>query len=115
MIVSGDVTATILRTERFEVVGSTGITWASGDLMQSFFGIDGTQSAASGLPQFDAGSGLRDVGMQFGANYKLNDSWSVFGGGGYGRLLGDAKRSPLVSQRGARNQAGGAVGVIYSF
>ena len=40
---------------------------------------------------------------------------SVFATGQYSRLLGDFKRSPIVSQRGSANQWLGAVGLAYTW
>jgi outer membrane scaffolding protein for murein synthesis (MipA/OmpV family) len=40
---------------------------------------------------------------------------SIFGLGQYSRLVGDFKRSPIVSQRGSANQWIGALGLAYTW
>jgi len=39
---------------------------------------------------------------------------SIFGVGQYSRLVGDFKRSPIVSERGSANQWTGAFGLAYT-
>jgi outer membrane protein len=113
LVVIGDVQSGIYKTENLTVVVSLSSSWSDGRYMDSFFGINGMQSLASGLPVFNAGSGLKDVKGGFGANYNLSDHWSVMGFAGYSRLLGDANNSPLVKLRGSPNQF--ASGVFASF
>ena len=45
----------------------------------------------------------------------LLHGFSVFGLGQYSRLVGDFKRSPIVSQRGSANLWVGALGLAYSW
>lgn len=87
-----------------------------GDNFQSaYFGVDAAQSAASGLPQFDAGGGLHSYGVGGAVILPItrdNSASAVFVAG-YDRLAGDAADAPLVVQRGARDQL--MVGVFFSF
>ena len=74
---------------------------------------------ASGLPVFNAGGGMKN----WKAGLLLNQSVtgdllhgvSVFGFGQYSRLVGDFKRSPIVSQRGSASQWLGAAGLAYTW
>jgi outer membrane protein len=45
----------------------------------------------------------------------LLGGFSIFGIGQYSRLVGDFKRSPIVSMRGSASQWLGAVGVAYTW
>ncbi len=98
-------------------VVSTGISssWGDDDYMQGFYGVTSGQAASSGLAQFDADSGLKDVGVQLGASYEMAENWLVSGQAGYQRLLNDAADSPLVDDRGSPHQFRALFGVAYRF
>lgn len=87
----------------------------SDNFQSAYFGVNAAQSAASGLPQFDAGGGLHSYGV--GAAFILpitrDNSASAVLVAGYDRLAGDAADAPLVVQRGARDQA--SIGLYFSF
>jgi outer membrane scaffolding protein for murein synthesis (MipA/OmpV family) len=84
-----------------------------------YFTISPTDSTASGLPVFNAGGGMKN----WKAGLLLNQSvtgdllggFSIFGAGQYSRLVGDFKRSPIVSLRGSASQWIGAVGLAYTW
>jgi len=71
------------------------------------------------LPVFNAGGGIKDWKASLLLNQSLTGDLthglSVFGMGSYSRLLGDFKRSPIVSERGSASQWIGAVGLAYTF
>lgn len=81
----------------------------------AYFGINAEQSLASGLPLFDASGGLHSYGV--GATFILpltrDNGMSAVFITGYDRLAGDAAASPLVRQRGSRNQA--SVGLFFRY
>jgi outer membrane scaffolding protein for murein synthesis (MipA/OmpV family) len=83
--------------------------------MDSFFGIDGAQSAASGLEPFEAEAGLKDVGLSLRLNYGLTERWSILASGEYRRLLGDAADSPIVADEGSADQLQSFVALGYRF
>lgn len=90
------------------------------DFANYYYTITPAGSAASGLPVFNADSGWKSLGGTiFGVidldGNALNGGWSVIALGGYTRLLGDAKRSPITSIRGSANQWFGSIGVGYTF
>jgi len=78
------------------LTGGISVDWADGDYNQAFFGIDATQSAASGLSQYSAGSGFKSVNVDLGFAKPLGKNWGLTGGVTYSVLLGDAKDSPVV-------------------
>ena len=73
------------------------------------------QSAASGLPLFDAKGGVRSVGAGTQARYFWTPQFATHAFVEYERLTGDAASSPLVEQRGTPNQLTFGVGATHSF
>ncbi|MEP0449124.1 MAG: MipA/OmpV family protein [Parasphingorhabdus sp.] len=85
-----------------------------------YFSISPAGSAASGLPTFTATSGWKNAGVTMLTAVDLdgdatNGGFGLIFLGGYSRILGDPKRSPVTSIRGSANQWFGAVGVGYTF
>jgi outer membrane protein len=115
MLADIDVSLAVYRTQTVSVGARLGTTWASKKYMGKYFGISAPQAAASGLPAYVAGSGLKDIGISVGSEIKLTERWAVVVNAGAERLLSKAKNSPLVALRGSPNQLTfGAFGV-YSF
>jgi MipA family protein len=102
-------------TERWRFDASVGSTWASEDYMSSYFGIDAGDAARSGLDQFSADEGFKDVSFGGALTYRLFERWSVSGLASYTRLLGDAADSPLVEDVGNENQFFAGALVNYRF
>jgi outer membrane scaffolding protein for murein synthesis (MipA/OmpV family) len=102
-------------SEKLRLRTSLDTTWASSDYMKTFFSIDATQSANSGIAQYDAGSGFKHVGASLMADYSINREWAGFATLRYKRLLGDAADSPIVTNLGARDQVSASVGIKYRF
>lgn len=90
-------------------------TWASKEYMNTFFGISRFQSMQSGLAQFDANSGIRDVSFNLGTAYKFDEHWSVSAQAIYQHLLGDAADSPIVRDVGSENNFILGLGLNYTF
>lgn len=81
----------------------------------AYFGVDGAQSVASGLPTFAPSGGLHSYGLGATAIIPLtaDNAWTAVIVAGYDRLTGDAAASPLVRQRGAEDQA--SLGLFLSY
>ena len=79
-------------------------TYADGDYMNAYFSVDGGDAARSGLKEYDAESGFKDVGLHLNADYNIYENWSVMGLFRYTRLVGDAEDSPVVDDEGDENQ-----------
>jgi outer membrane scaffolding protein for murein synthesis (MipA/OmpV family) len=72
------------------------------------------------LPIFSADGGLNRISTFSILSYDLdrnalNGGWSVYGVGGYSRLLGDAADTPFTSERGSANQFIAGLGLGYTF
>lgn len=93
---------------------------ADDDYGRYYYSVTPAQSAASGLPQYQADGGWDSVsaGMLVGWDLSgdLRDGgWAVFAIGSYSRMLGDGRRTPYTAQRGDADQWLGGAGVAYTF
>ena len=91
---------------------SLGTTWASDDYMESFFGVSSQQSADSGLKEYKAEAGIKDISLSMTAGYSLTNRWRLGGKVEYKRLVGDAGDSPIVQDE---NQFLVGIGISYHF
>ena len=99
---------------QFAAVGvSLGTSYGSGNYADSYFSVTPGGAAASGLQAFDADAGFRDVRATAMFVQPVSPRILLGVGALYGRLLGDAGDSPIVGERGSRDQfifgLGGAV------
>lgn len=81
----------------------------------AYFGVNAVGAAATGLPTYAASSGLSSAEVGVSARYLFSPNWGLTGRVTYGRLLGDAAKSPIVKQEGSANQLGGGLAVLYRF
>jgi outer membrane scaffolding protein for murein synthesis (MipA/OmpV family) len=86
-----------------------------------YFSISPAESLLTGgvLSPFNADGGMKNWKTGLLLNQSITGDLlhglSVFGVGQYSRLVGDFKRSPIVSDRGSANQWLGALGLAYTF
>ncbi|WP_087043438.1 MipA/OmpV family protein [Caballeronia ptereochthonis] len=76
-----------------------GFTWADAAYTRTFFGVSAAQSAASHLPQYQTGSGIRDVHMNVDATYDFSRHWTSSLALTAGRLEHYAAASPITERR----------------
>jgi outer membrane scaffolding protein for murein synthesis (MipA/OmpV family) len=100
--------------ERLTLSAYVNSSYASEDYMDTYFSVSPAQSAASlaGLAAFDAGAGIKDVGVDLGLDYRLSERVTLTTRAGYARLLDDAAASPVTT---SRNQFSGGLGFTYTF
>jgi outer membrane protein len=110
---SADVVAPV--TGQLTLSGGPRMTLASAKATSPYFSITPAQSAASGLAVYDAGGGLRSFGAGAQARYAWTPRWAGHMFFEYERLAGDAANSPLVTQRGSRDQIQVGIGTTYAF
>lgn len=98
---------------------SVGADFVGNKYADYYYSIAPAGSLASGLPVFDADGGMKSwkVGLLLNQSVTgdLLGGFSIFGAGQYSRLVGDFKRSPIVSERGSASQWVGAVGLAYTW
>lgn len=99
-------------------VGSIGLGlfFAGEGFNRTYFGVTGSDVALypsrNGV-EFLPKSGLTSVKIPFSVTTQLQQKWLLTVGGRYERLLGDAKDSPVVEDRGDPNQW--ALGFAFSY
>jgi len=89
---------------------------------RTYYDIDAAGSTASSLAVYNGAgdsSGFSKMSINLAAGKSLSGDirkgWALFAIGGYGRILGDYARSPIVKTAGSRDQWLGALGVAYTF
>jgi outer membrane protein len=105
-----------LPLSRTMIVGlGTGASWGSASYHQTYYGVTPDGAQASGLPAYTPGSGMRQWYAWPALVVRLSPTWLVGFGGFYQRLTGDAAASPIVQQRGDRNQWTYGLGAAYAW
>lgn len=89
-------TVGVLGTERASAGVFTQLTWSSEKASQTYFGITPAESAATGLPAYSAGAGLRYGALGVLGAYDLARHWVLLWTVEVHRLMGDAKDSPYT-------------------
>lgn len=86
-----------------------------------YYSVDEAGSLASGLPVYDKADrgGVKDWNLSTMAVHSISGNLlhgvGVFATGGYQRLLGVYRHSPIVADVGSANQWSGAIGMEYTF
>lgn len=75
---------------------SAGLSTADSRYLRSYYGIDEAESAATGLPVYKPGAGLRELNLSTGWRTEFDPRWVALWGGSVSRLLGPAALSPLT-------------------
>lgn len=96
-----------------KVTAGPRLSFASADYMATYFGVTPAQSAASGLAQHVAGSGIKSAGAEIGFRYDMDVDWALEGAASYSRMTGDAANSP-ITKAGSRDQFGMRIGIVRS-
>ncbi len=113
--ISGNVRGWYPLSQMFDAGLGFTMVYASDNYMKTYFGVSPKDSARSGLPVFDADSGVKDIRINPVLVMHLNTNWHVAAGIQYRRLLGDADDSPVVDKRGSSNQWISGLGLAYSW
>ena len=80
-----------------------GFTWADAEYTRTFFGVSSQQSAASGLPAYNTGAGIRDVHLNGYVSYDISKHWAASVTVTLGRLQHYAAASPITERRSELN------------
>lgn len=97
-------------SSRFTLTPTIGTTWADRKYNDGYFGITAAESLASGLPQFTADAGFKDVTGALTASYRLTGRFTLSATGSVSSLLSEVKDSPLVERK---TQPFGIVALTY--
>ncbi len=91
------------------------LVWGDSDYNNAFFGVDNGQSARSGLSPYKADSGLVSYGVGGMMMVPVTDTIAVTAFTSYDRLGEEPGDSPLVEERGSKNQFMTGLGMSYQF
>jgi outer membrane protein len=113
----GDLSADVVMPVTPHLTLSAGprLSLASATANDPYFSIDAAQSAASGLPVYDAKGGVSSYGLGALARYEWSTRWATHFFVEYEQLTGSVADSPIVALRGSRNQVQTGIGITYSF
>jgi outer membrane scaffolding protein for murein synthesis (MipA/OmpV family) len=89
------------------------LSFAGDDYVNTFFGINASQSQRSGLAQHQGEAGLVSYGIGGSAVMPITAKLAVTVFAGYDRLTSDIAQSPLIQERGDANQA--SVGLAFGY
>lgn len=95
-------------------IGAMG-TYADDGYHDYYYGVTPEGAALSGLDAYDPEGGWTEVRGVLTARYQIAPRWAIVGIGSYGRLLDQAKDSPLVAAEGSADQFFGGLGVAFVF
>jgi outer membrane protein len=95
-----------------------GMGFSNDKWARTYYGVNGTDVAlfpSLGGNEYNAQGGVNDFRVNFGAIVHLSPQWHLALGARYLRLRGDAVDSPIVSQRGDRDQwiYGAGIGYVW--
>jgi outer membrane protein len=93
------LSAGVFQSGRFSAGVFGQAIWADAKATEAYYGITPQQSLATGLPAFQAGSGLLNASGGLLWSVDLTPRWVALGSLEYRRLQGDAARSPLAERR----------------
>lgn len=80
-----------------------------------YFSVTPQNVGTSGLPLFNAGSGVNEYFVTLGGVMYFSRNWMGAAGVRISQITGDPKDSPVVSQQGDKTQVIGGIGVGYMF
>ncbi|MEM8798914.1 MAG: MipA/OmpV family protein [Pseudomonadota bacterium] len=114
-VIRGSLRYRGLVTEKIVMQIGPFVNYGSDDFNSAYYDVTALGAIASGLPQFDAGSGFKDVGLRFSGRYLITRHWNVNLAFAYRRSIGDAAESPIVDIQGNENTFFGGLAFAYSW
>jgi len=89
-----------------------GLSLANTDYMQSYFGVNSSQSQNSGYSRYSPSAGLKDIRANLMLRYDVNKTVSITSGLTASSLTGSARNSPIVNKP---NNVSGLLSISYGF
>jgi outer membrane protein len=96
LVVETKATVTLPVGKKLYLTAGPGVTWTNGTYQQTFFGVTPSQSAASGLPVYDAHSGAATGYVTVEADYLITKSLIATVEMKFARLYGNSALSPIT-------------------
>lgn len=103
-IVDGYLTGLLFRAGRFSLSASGQASWIGDKYSDAYFSVSPDQAISSGLPQYDADAGFRNVGGSINAYINIRDKWSLNPYATYDYVFGGVADTPIIDQFGTRHQ-----------
>lgn len=89
--------------------------YANAEQAQTFFGVSGAQSQASGIRAYNASGGFQNLTLTQSVAFPIAPNWSLITSASWIHLVGSAADSTIVRQQGRVNQGELDVAVAYHF
>ena len=94
-------------TPQHRLTLAAGVTLVDRAHNARFFGVTQAESERSGFVAYAPRGGVRDVSLSLGWNWALSPDWMLASSVRASRLLGDARRSPIVERPGSVSVSSG--------
>ncbi len=101
--------------DRYQFSIGPRLLFSSAKYQRAYFGVSEAVADLTDLPEYDPDGGIHGYGVTSGFHYAIGGRWGIFGYGRYERLVGDARRSPIVREFGSPNQLSGGLGISHVF
>lgn len=102
----------IMLSQRTGLSLGASVHWADERYLQSYFGVNAAQAAATDFRLYTPEAGLHAADLSVGLEYQLNPRWSVQSALVWTKLLDQAADSPLVE---GDADASAVLGLVYRF
>lgn len=114
----GEVGANVILrpSDRLTITAGPRLAVGSNRFNDTYFGVTAAESLASSgaLTAYNPSSGVVSAGLEVGANYAVDDLWTLNGRVRYDRFQGSVKASPIINQ-GAEDQLRVTIGLSRLF
>lgn len=97
-VVAARMSWAAVRSQAFSMTLNLRTTWASRNHQRTYFGISPKESLRTGLPVYEPGDGMRDVGLGLTVSHQFNRRWGLIAHGGVSRYMGRSADSPIVDE-----------------
>jgi MipA family protein len=105
-----------LLDNRLFISGGPRLSYYDKDYARSYYGVTANEARVSQFAAYAPKAGLGKIGVGASALYRVTDNTSLVVFGEYGRLTGDAGKSPIVrGNNGSRDQFTVGTAVTYRF
>ncbi len=100
--------------DRYAISVGPRLLYSDSRYQRAYFGVTPQAALATGLPAYRPDGGFHAVAAAAGLHYALSGPLGLFGYARYERLIGDARKSPVVRELGSPNQMSAGLGISYT-
>ncbi len=102
-------------TPQVRISGGPRATFATSGYFETYYGVNATEAAASGLTAYAPEGGMKSAGAGGAVTWKVTDALTTSAFAEYAKLTGPAADSSLVKERGSENQFTVGLTLTYRF